>query len=152
MNEQNKIDEINKNLINVRKDLNELEGRINENLNQNETLYLNQIEKNSDIKISLNDFKNTFHELSTSITSLKRSTEENKDKVKDQMDELENITHAMNILTKVKVYKDNENNLDFLSTFINSNKELLKINYINQHQKSLSENNNNNSRSKRKIK
>ena len=152
MNEQSKIDEINKNLINVRKDLNELEGRINENLNQNETLYLNQIENNSDIKINLNDFKDTFHELSTSITSLKRSTEENKDKVKDQMDELENITHAMNILTKVKVYKDNENNLDFLSTFINSNKELLKINYINQHQKSISENNNNNSRSKRKIK
>ena len=151
MNEQNKIDEINKNLINVRKDLNELEGRINENLNQNETLYLNQIENNSDIRINLNDFKNTFHELSTSITSLKRSTEDNKDKVKDQMDELENITHAMNILTKVKVYKDNENNLDFLSAFINSNKELLKINYINQHQKSLSENNNN-SRSKRKIK
>ena len=152
MNEQSKIDEINKNLINVRKDLNELEGRINENLNQNETLYLNQIENNSDIKINLNDFKDTFHELSTSITSLKRSTEENKDKVKDQMDELENITHAMNILTKVKVYKDNENNLDFLSTFINSNKELLKINYINQHQKSISENNNNNSRSKRKLK
>ena len=152
MNEQNKIDEINKNLINVRKDLNDLEGRINENLNENETLYLNQIENNSDIRINLNDFKNTFHELSTSITSLKRSTEDNKDKVKDQMDELENITHAMNILTKVKVYKDNENNLDFLSAFINSNKELLKINYINQHQKSLSENNNNNSRSKRKIK
>lgn len=151
MNEQNKIDEINKNLINVRKDLNDLEGRINENLNENETLYLNQIENNSDIRINLNDFKNTFHELSTSITSLKRSTEDNKDKVKDQMDELENITHAMNILTKVKVYKDNENNLDFLSAFINSNKELLKINYINQHQKSLSENNNN-SRSKRKIK
>ena len=151
MNEQNKIDEINKNLINVRKDLNDLEGRINENLNENETLYLNQIENNSDIRINLNDFKNTFHELSTSITSLKRSTEDNKDKVKDQMDELENITHAMNILTKVKVYKDNENNLDFLSAFINSNKELLKINYINQHQKSLSENNNN-SRSKRKLK
>ena len=151
MNERNKIDEINKNLINVRKDLNDLEGRINENLNENETLYLNQIENNSDIRINLNDFKNTFHELSTSITSLKRSTEDNKDKVKDQMDELENITHAMNILTKVKVYKDNENNLDFLSAFINSNKELLKINYINQHQKSLSENNNN-SRSKRKIK